>query len=78
MNVVELPPSGVVSVPQGLRNLADSIEAGDFNDAHMLAYVIDCGGGLIEVGLLGRAVEPALMAHYLLACGQRKLESVVV
>lgn len=74
MKVVELPVSDIGDVPRMLRTLADQIEAGDYGDAHNLAWVLDCGDGRIEVGLCGRAPEPGLTGHFLMAVGQRKFE----
>lgn len=74
--LLKLPVSNLKSVPDALRDLADSIEAGRYDDAHSLAWVIDCGDGKIAVGLLGKSVVPAPEAHYLLALGMRRLESI--
>jgi hypothetical protein len=73
--LVQFPERDMSDVPRMLRSVADSIEAGEYGDAHNLAWVIDCGAGRIEVGLCGKAPEPGLTGHFLLACGQRKIEN---
>lgn len=76
MKVVDFPlQSATTNVPDALRLLADMIEQGDFDAAHSVAYVINCGNNRLEVGLLGHAAEPAVTAHYLLCLAQRKLEN---
>ena len=72
--LVKFPAQDLMNLPSGLRNLADSIENGDFGDAHNLAWVIDCGSGRIELGLLGAAPEAGGTGHLLFAIAQRKLE----
>lgn len=74
VKVVELPTNSLADVAGGLRRIADQIELGEFGDAHNVAWVIDTGGGRIEVGMLGKAPEPASLTHFLLALGQRRLE----
>lgn len=76
LNVVTFPERHIGDIPRALRDLADNIEAGHFHDAHVLAWVIDCGEGRVEVGFLGQSPEPGAVAHYLFALAQRKLESV--
>jgi len=72
--LLSLPERDVTDVPAMLRNLADKVEAGEFGDAHNVAWVIDCGNARIEVGLLGQCGELAPTLHYLLALGIRKVE----
>ena len=72
--VKTLPTGNLSDVPSRLRALADSIEAGDFADAHNLAWVIDCGNGRLEIGLLGRCAELSSTLYYLLGLGKRKVE----
>ena len=76
MKIVKLPTTDLTDIAAGLRNLATQIENGDFNDAHNLAWVIDCGDGVVEVGLLGQSPSPGPLAHYLYCLGQRRLENV--
>lgn len=76
LKVIEFPGNDIGELPRALRSLADQIEAGEYGDAHNLAWVVDCGAGRIEIGLLGQTAEPGAIAHYLFALGQRKLESV--
>lgn len=76
MNVVELPVGDISKVSARLRDLADAIDEGHFGDAHAVAWVIDCGNGRNEVGLIGRGPGVAgADAHLMLAIGQRKLEA---
>jgi len=74
VKVVQFPASGVEDVPTSLRNLADSIESGNFGDAHNLAWVIDCGDGRVECGLAGKSPSSGAEAHLLFAIAQRKIE----
>ncbi len=76
MNVVELKVNNVASVPDSLRNLAAKIEAGDYGEAHNLAWVIDKGFGKISVGLLGESASPAAECHYLFGLGMSTLENM--
>lgn len=76
LNVVQLPRADIVDLPRGLRALADEIESGKYGDAHNLAWVIDCGDGRIEIGMLGNTAQPGAEAHYLYALAQRKLENI--
>lgn len=74
LKVVEIPVAGTLDVPSALRKLASQIEAGEFGDAHNLAWVIDCGDSRIECGLAGRAPEPGATGFMLFALAQRKIE----
>lgn len=76
MNIVRLPVNDVAELPRGLRALADDVEKGAYGDAHALAWIIDCGAGRVEIGMLGRTTEPGAVAHFLFALAQRKLEAV--
>ena len=64
MNVVEFPGASVLSIANGLRALADALEAGD-DVVHNVAYVVDKGDGNVDVGLLGGAPHPATTAQFL-------------
>jgi hypothetical protein len=72
--LIEFPLPGIDDVPRALRTLADQIEAGEYGDAHNLAWAIDCGEGRLEVGMCGKAPEPGLLGHYMFARAQRKME----
>ena len=74
--IINFPAKSIGDVPRALRQLADEIDAGKFDDAHNLAWVIDCGNSRIEVGLCGCAPEGGITAHYLFARGMRKLEEL--
>lgn len=67
---------GCQDVAAELRELADEIDKGTKGDAHNLAWALDCGNGVIQVGLMGKAPQPALTAYYLLGVAQRKLEQI--
>lgn len=68
-------PEEELSIAEVLRLMADQIEAGAFGQSHTMAWVIDCGGGEIEIGLAGKAVSPGIVAYYLYGLAQRKLEN---
>lgn len=74
LNVIEFPGGDCSDIVKGLRKLADEIEAGDYDAAHNLVWVIDCGEGRLELGMLGQSPEAGAVAHLLLAMAQRKLE----
>lgn len=74
LKLIEFPAHNLADLPGALRRLADQVEAGDYGDGHNLAWVVDCGNGRIELGLMGAAPEPSLTAHFLLALGMRRLE----
>ena len=75
VNVVEFPQRDVKDIPRMLREIANGIEAGEYGDAHNLAWVIDCGDSRIEIGLLGTAPEPGITCYYLFGKAMRKLEA---
>lgn len=77
LNVVQFPEQPAAqNIPNALREIAQSIEDGDYDDAHNLAWVMDCGDGRVEIGLLGPSPSPATMAYFLLGLGKRRLEDV--
>lgn len=76
MSLAEVVPftgGNIADVSLVLRNLADSIDRGEYGDAHNVAYVVDCGDSRISVGLAGRDAAPGATCHFLFACGMRKL-----
>ena len=73
LNVVQIPSADIGDVPARLRSLAKNIEDGQFGDAHNVAWVIDCGNGRIEVGLIGPIAELAPSLHYLLSLGVQRV-----
>jgi len=75
-NVRTLPLPADSTIPDQLRDLAEIIESGKYGVVHSLTWVADCGGGLIEVGLLGASPLPGATAHLMLAVGMRKLELI--
>lgn len=72
--VLKLPDRNVLDVPRALRALADQIERGDI-PCHTVAFVIDCGSGKVEVGILGPVPEVRPAAHLMFALGMRALEN---
>ena len=72
LRVAAFTGSSLASVVDGLRALADAIEA-EGKTVHNVAYVVDKGDGDVDVGVLGHAPHPAPTAHMLLAVGQAKL-----
>lgn len=71
--LVEFPGNTVANVPEMLRNLADSIENNELGTVQQLAYVIDTGCGVMDVGLLGKSVSPGPEAYLLFACAQKHI-----
>jgi hypothetical protein len=67
--VVAIPAGNLADIPARLRAIADQIEAGDYGEAQKLAWVIDCGNGRIDVGLLGHASAIGPELHLLLTTG---------
>lgn len=80
MTVIAVPKirSNLKDIPARLRDLADQIEAGKFDDAHSLAWVIDCGNSRIEIGLIGTAESPGVEAHFLYTLAAHKLVTGVL
>jgi hypothetical protein len=77
LKVLQFPSlPGCQDVSKALRELADEIDKGTKGDAHNIVWALDCGNGRIEVGLMGKAPEPAMTAYYLLGMAQRKLEAI--
>lgn len=74
LTVVQFPEQAAIrDIPTALRDLADSIEAGNFGAAINLAWVIDQGELGPAVGLLGKATAPGAEAHLLFAIAQHML-----
>lgn len=65
-----LPSAQLQDVPEMLRRLADSVEAGEYGEVTEAVVVMP--GDALEV--FGFGTADGNYAHYLLACGQRKLE----
>lgn len=77
LKVLQFPDlPGCQDVSSALRKLADEIDRGAKGDAHNLAWVLDCGDGECQIGLMGKAPEPAMTAYYLMGLAQRKLEQI--
>lgn len=78
LNVVQFPEHhAALDIPAALRTLADNIEAGDHGDCHTLLWIIDAGDGRIDIGLMGKAGESGITAHYLAAAAQKRMLSGV-
>ena len=60
-------------IPSALRLLAAQIQAGEFDDVHNLAWVIDCGDSRVEIGLMGHAPQPGATGHLLFSLAQHKM-----
>jgi len=77
LKVLQFPNlPGCQDVAAALRELADEIDKGTKGDAHNLAWALDCGDGEVQIGLMGKAPEPAMTAYYLMGLAQRKLENI--
>ena len=76
LKVIDFPLTNISDVPNALRHLADNIEAGEYGDAHNLAWVIDQGNGQISIGLLGQCAQPGTNAYFLFGLGMRKIEEI--
>lgn len=76
--LVELPVTYAANLPEKLRKLAEQIEAGDFGDAHTLAWVMDCGDSRIEIGLMGKSESPGIEAHFLYSLAAHKMMAGVL
>jgi hypothetical protein len=73
MKVVELPTNSVGDISGGLRRLADAIDAGTYEDAHNVIWIVDCGNARIEFGMLGQSAEPGACALLLMEMARFKL-----
>lgn len=72
LNLVEFPNNSLQDIPQKLRDLADAFEEGHFGKPES-CLVVQETEILFEVFGLGCDTD-GTVAHYLLACAQRKLE----
>lgn len=74
LSVVQFPDKPAASdIPNALRKLAQQIEDGEFEDAHNLAWAIDCGHSRIEIGLMGKFPSPGAEAHLLFTLAQHRI-----
>jgi len=79
LKLVDFPfKPAAVDIPTALRKLADEIEAGDYNAALSLLWVIDCGNADIRAGLMGQCSDPGGVAYLLAGVAQRKIEKGMV
>lgn len=72
--LLKLPERNIQDIPRTLRTLAEEIEQGKLGDCHNIAWVVDCGAGHVECGLLGAAAEAGPTAYLLFGKGMRALE----
>ena len=71
--LVSLPVHSVGDIAGGLRRLADDIEAGKYRDAYNVVWIVDCGSGTIELGMLGQSAEPGAVSLLLMKMAERKI-----
>jgi len=77
LKVVPFPTAHEAGVVDGLRNLANDIEAGEYGGVHNLVWVSDAGNGNLEVGLLGESSEPGTLAYFLMGLGMAKIQNAI-
>lgn len=75
LKIVTIESPGILDIPEALRNLAKQIENGDLDAAYNLAWVIDCGEGHIEAGIMGKVANVSSDAYLLFALAQRYIEN---
>lgn len=76
LKVIKFPEHyAALDIPAALRVLADEIESGEHGATHTLLWVIDAGDSRIDMGLMGKAGERGITAHFLAAVAQRKIEA---
>ena len=61
-------------VSKCLRELAAEIDAGNYGDAHNVAWVVACGNGRIEGGMIAKAHLLLLTVIFCFAWEQGKLK----
>ena len=71
LNIVEFPNYSLQDIPNMLRNIAQEIEEDGFGSVTGAVLVLNNYN--LEIFGLGEA--DSMVAHYLLACAQRKLEA---
>lgn len=75
--LVAFPEVDVRDIERGLQKLLDDIGDGKYGAAHNVVWVVDCGDGKIDFGMLGSAAEPGAVAYFLMAMAMQKLASAV-
>ncbi len=73
LKIVTLNTGNLTDIPAALRLMADRIEAGEYGDAHNLAWAIDCGHNKMVCGLLGHEPEPGARAYFLFGRAMNQL-----
>lgn len=78
MKVVSLPSHNVSDISGGLRRLADDIDAGKFREAYNVVWIIDCGSGTVQTGMLGKSAEAGAVALLLMKLAEHKIIGGIV
>lgn len=73
MKVIQLPVHDIADVAGGLRRLADEIDAGKYRDAYNVVWIVDCGSGTVELGMLGQSAEPGAVSILLMRLAEQKI-----
>lgn len=76
MELLQFPKSNIPDVSASLRELADGIDAGDYGDAHNLAWIIDEGDGSVSFGMMGTSTSPGAEAHLLFCIAAKQIEEM--
>lgn len=74
LNIVEFPRTNLLNIPEKLRDLAAAIEAGDHRQPSECVVVLN--GDSLDI--FGFGCTDGTVAHYLLACAQRKMEQPLI
>mgnify|MGYP001568648291 FL=1 len=74
-NVIDIDVATRRNVPETLREIADSIDAGIFGNVTESAMAVNCDDGII---CFYSGPGDGASAHLLFACAQRKMESGVL
>lgn len=70
LKVVEFPVANKQDVAEMLRNIADTIDSGEFGEANGCVVVLNAD----HLEVFGIGMADGTVTHYLLACAQRKIE----
>lgn len=70
LTVVKFSGGSLAEVANGLRALADQIDAGEFGPSPLIGWAADNG----QSGLLGKTAEPRALAYLLFGMAQRHIE----
>lgn len=75
MNVVEFPAAHIYDFAKNLRNLADHIEAGTYDEVGSIVVVLRSHE--LRILGIGEAAD-GTVAHYLLCCAAHKIQVPMV